>query len=486
MDKTEVIIDTALSEKGEPIKVELERTIDGQTEQLSYLLTPRPGASGLLDLQLNPMPTLEIASDWPVEDLNKAFTAAGVEPKVAPGMQVVRVAGQAVTDHADYARLIAAGRGRSVDVVFRDAAGREVTVQIAARPRLTYEVAAKEGDGASGAAAVVGTHHVLGLAPATVIDSISPGMPAEEAGLKVGDVIVKVGATSWPAGLKGVSAAVKAADGAPVQVVVLREGKELTFEIKPHKGLLGILPVEGDEQTVIRDVLPQSPLAEMRLPRGSRLVSVGGKEVKSLRDAQLVLTELAEANPDGFDVAVAVLKNIGNETQPVTQTVRVSAADAKALSHLSWDPTLSPRVFTVEMVTIQGENLADSMALGFRKAHKSMLQVYLTILRVVQTSVHPSQFQGPVGIAHTGTRIAKQGWTYLIFFFGLISVNLAVVNFLPIPVVDGGHMVFLLIEKIKGSPVAPKVQQAALFAGLAMLLCLFLYVTYNDILRLFA
>jgi regulator of sigma E protease len=63
-------------------------------------------------------------------------------------------------------------------------------------------------------------------------------------------------------------------------------------------------------------------------------------------------------------------------------------------------------------------------------------------------------------------------------------VNLAVINFLPIPVLDGGHVVFLLIEKIKGAPPSAALQNAAMFAGLALLGCVMLLVTYNDIARM--
>jgi regulator of sigma E protease len=113
-----------------------------------------------------------------------------------------------------------------------------------------------------------------------------------------------------------------------------------------------------------------------------------------------------------------------------------------------------------------------------------MLQVYVTLGRLFQGSVGVQHLQGPVGIVHTGTRVARQGGTYLLFFLGLISVNLAVINFLPIPIVDGGHMVFLLVEKLKGSPVSDRIQTAALYVGLAMILSIFAMTFYYDIARI--
>ena len=127
----------------------------------------------------------------------------------------------------------------------------------------------------------------------------------------------------------------------------------------------------------------------------------------------------------------------------------------------------------------------DAVSLGFKKTHQFITNTYMTLLRLTQGTVPADKMSGPVGIVHQGTIIAERGWEYLLFFLGLISVNLAVINFLPIPITDGGQAVFLAIEKIKGSPVSVKIQTVATVVGLALLLCVFLFVTYNDALRLY-
>ena len=113
-----------------------------------------------------------------------------------------------------------------------------------------------------------------------------------------------------------------------------------------------------------------------------------------------------------------------------------------------------------------------------------MTQTYLTIVRLVQGRVDHRELRGIVGIADEGTRIAKQGGTYLLFFLGLLSINLAVMNFLPIPILDGGQMLFLLIEKLKGSPVSIRVQEIATYVGLALIGSLLLVTLYYDTGRL--
>ncbi len=73
----------------------------------------------------------------------------------------------------------------------------------------------------------------------------------------------------------------------------------------------------------------------------------------------------------------------------------------------------------------------------------------------------------------------------LLYFLAIISINLAVLNILPVPVLDGGHLLFLGIEKIKGSPVSERVLAIANYIGLALVLSLMIYATRNDILRVF-
>jgi regulator of sigma E protease len=91
---------------------------------------------------------------------------------------------------------------------------------------------------------------------------------------------------------------------------------------------------------------------------------------------------------------------------------------------------------------------------------------------------------GPLGIINLGGQIAQSSTVKFLFFLAMISANLAVINFLPLPIVDGGLMVFLLIEKIKGSPVSLRVQVATQMIGIFLIVSLFLLVTYNDAVRL--
>ena len=94
------------------------------------------------------------------------------------------------------------------------------------------------------------------------------------------------------------------------------------------------------------------------------------------------------------------------------------------------------------------------------------------------------QLHGPVGIVHIGTKVADRGFMYLLFFLAMISVNLAVLNFLPLPIVDGGLFLFLVYEKIRGRPPSIAFQNAAALLGLALIGTLFVVTFFNDVMRL--
>ena len=91
---------------------------------------------------------------------------------------------------------------------------------------------------------------------------------------------------------------------------------------------------------------------------------------------------------------------------------------------------------------------------------------------------------GPVLIAQASYESAKSGLGKLIYFLAIISINLAVLNILPVPVLDGGHLLFIGVEKIKGSPVSEKTLVIANYVGFAMIISLMIYATKNDIMRI--
>ncbi|NLE59524.1 MAG: PDZ domain-containing protein [Planctomycetes bacterium] len=127
-----------------------------------------------------------------------------------------------------------------------------------------------------------------------------------------------------------------------------------------------------------------------------------------------------------------------------------------------------------------------AMMIGVHQTYYFIEMVYLIIQRmVVDRSVGFDTVAGPIGIVKAGSDIAQEDFGRLLYFLALISANLAVINFLPLPIFDGGVMVFLIIEKIKGSPIPIKIQVVTQLVGLALIITIFAYVMLNDIQRIF-
>jgi regulator of sigma E protease len=122
---------------------------------------------------------------------------------------------------------------------------------------------------------------------------------------------------------------------------------------------------------------------------------------------------------------------------------------------------------------------------GASETRDFILQFYVTLRRMIGGSVSYKQAMGPVGIVRFGAMSAARGTDWLVWFLAMISANLAVANFLPIPVMDGGLFVLLILEGFQGRPLSAKTQQVIQFVGLAIILSLFLLVTYQDITRPF-
>ncbi|MBW3543042.1 MAG: site-2 protease family protein, partial [Planctomycetes bacterium] len=129
----------------------------------------------------------------------------------------------------------------------------------------------------------------------------------------------------------------------------------------------------------------------------------------------------------------------------------------------------------------KADNVLAAIGLGISHTKNWAVDIYLTLRNLVTGRISPKELHGPVGIARVAYRIAEQGIPELLLFLGMLSVNLAVLNFLPIPVLDGGHMVFLIWEGVTRRKPSEKVLVAATYAGFIFVLALMVAVLYLDI-----
>jgi regulator of sigma E protease len=130
---------------------------------------------------------------------------------------------------------------------------------------------------------------------------------------------------------------------------------------------------------------------------------------------------------------------------------------------------------------LQTDDFGEAISMGINQTENKGMEIFLTLRSLVRGDVSVKNLQGPVGIANAAYQIASTGLGELLSFLGFLSVNLAILNFLPIPILDGGHMVFLIWEGITGQKPGEKVLAAATWVGAMFILSLIALVMYMDI-----
>jgi regulator of sigma E protease len=177
-------------------------------------------------------------------------------------------------------------------------------------------------------------------------------------------------------------------------------------------------------------------------------------------------------------------------TAPVTQ-VKLTIQRAKETQTVALVPAVDETwplvdrgwIFMPDERRQKADNIVEAVSLGLRDTKNNMKEVLQTLYSMFSGRVSVKLLGGPITIAKTAYRIAGYDIWEFIFFMGMISINLAVINFLPIPVLDGGHMVFLFYEKIRGRQASEAVRVGATYAGLAVILSLMVFVIYLDLTR---
>ena len=130
-------------------------------------------------------------------------------------------------------------------------------------------------------------------------------------------------------------------------------------------------------------------------------------------------------------------------------------------------------------------SLWEGMKLDLYVTKSTVVGLYTLIVQSIHGKANLSEVSGPVGLVGIVGDAYHFGFSYLLSLAGLISVNLAIINLVPFPALDGGRILFVLIEKIKGSRINPKIANAVNMVGFGLLIVLMLLVTYHDIIKLF-
>ncbi len=270
--------------------------------------------------------------------------------------------------------------------------------------------------------------------------------------------------------------------------------RDLIDRFREHAGAtvsLSMVDVDKQKRSVpftvphcLRTLLGVGPEARILTVGGRdsiRIETTRGKETVSARyheGTRTLLTELAGQR----QVPIEFRRNVMSPVETRLIDVSEDMLDPW-LGRVAFAPNAA---LAAETRLLKGANPLDAIRIGVHKTYYFVVQVYQFLHRMIfSRTVSAEAMSGPLGILDVGGKFAQSGGVRFLFFLAIISANLAVINFLPLPIVDGGLMVFLLIEWIKGSPVNLRVQVATQMIGIFLIIGMFLFVTYNDIIRMF-
>ncbi|MBX3353915.1 MAG: site-2 protease family protein [Phycisphaeraceae bacterium] len=503
-----VATNVAMARAHKPLTMVVER--EGVDEAMVFTATPRVGAqTRLLEVGLAPAfsTTLARVSEYApdIRSLVRNERDANGLGDIPEGSVLLRVDGVDAASPDAISRAARQTGGAPVVATFRLPGGAERDATIIPSARFP-EVGVQPDNGGPPRA----TPHVLGFTPPMRV--LDPGVRGGAAGLRAGDVFARIGPTDWPDIASGVNA-IRAASGSAIDLVVLRDGAFVTLRAPvSREGSIGFSIAPATETKILAATAPGArpgtrlapvervegqpepaqpvfAARSLNLPPGAVLESIDARPIASFVDIHRALADARERSEgETITLSLVVRLPLGasfGEGPTETHEWTVSRADLAQAGALSWASSINEFHFEPLMVTRKAGNPISAMAMGVQETHRVMMSAYLTIARLFQGSVKVEHLKGPVGIAHIGAVVAKRGIIDLIFFMAIISVNLAVLNFLPLPIVDGGLFVFLLWEGITGKPVSPTVQGATAMIGLLLIGALFLLVTFNDITNLF-
>lgn len=310
-----------------------------------------------------------------------------------------------------------------------------------------------------------------------------PGSAAAVAGIQPGDQIVTVMGRSvkrW----EDIETAVQASEGKPIALRIERGGVHREVSVTPRRQTL--TDFFGDEHQVwaigvgpflsptVGRVMDGFPAAEAGIKVGDRIVAVNGEPVGTFEE----LARQIYARP-GQEVTLMVERD--GERLPITMTPKAETRqDASGRTVTEGRIGISP----AESLLYESVGPLTAMYHATVVTASTSVLIVRVLWKMVEGDVSPRTIGGPILMAKMTGEQAQQGLDRLIWLTAVISINLAVLNLLPIPILDGGHLCFFFVELLRGKPVSLKMREMAQRVGLVLLVALMIFAFYNDIFRL--
>jgi regulator of sigma E protease len=339
---------------------------------------------------------------------------------------------------------------------------------------------------------------VIGVTPSYPSAVVAPASPGAAGPVQPFDLVVRAG--DRPVKHAGdLQAALAAARSAPLDLEVLREhparAPGVAVSAYDPVKLAGVPTCDAAGKptvaladpaisTVVAAVTPGGPAAQAGLHRGDAIAAVNGKPVRSFRDLNLLSGEFQAGKPaklvlaGGREVTLvpaeeAYVDDLTKERQ--TRVVLGFAPDSRSL--------VEPAALVAEQVPLRLPFVEAAAASAGHLADVVRITV-LGIARIVTGDISFRTVGGPIMLFSIAAQAAEEGIESFLFKMALISVNLGLMNLLPIPVLDGGHLAACLVEWVTRRPLSIRTREVANLVGIVLLVVLMLFVFKNDIVRL--
>ena len=333
------------------------------------------------------------------------------------------------------------------------------------------------------------------------LTAVRKGSIAEKAGFQKGDLILKINGNAEVDPLRLPSIVFQNA-GKPMTFEVRREDADpkappvvLTATPDDTPPWVGVVVSESIDlpglgmaypvRTKVESVLADSPAAKAGIKPGDLIDSLNFPAIAD--DPLFKKARKIEFNDDSpkwpFAFHLLQLRNFN-----AVQLTRNGASDVislKAEPVADWYALDRGEQLLALIQKGQPLDTLSAISRGFDDTVDNVLSIYAMLRSLVQGRVSHKGLGGPILIANVAYDRATSGFTELVHFLGFLSINLAVLNFLPIPPLDGGQMVFLIAEKVRGRPLPDSALIAGTYVGLVLVLCLMVFVLFQDIARYF-
>ncbi|MHC4327442.1 MAG: site-2 protease family protein [Planctomycetota bacterium] len=481
LDFTNIALAAALSGRDEKIPMRV-RHADGSEEDLELVAEQLPGESmrgfGILAPGALTVAKLSKDGDEYTEYLH-------LKTGLLPGDNVESVDGKHVAAGWEFRKAVQHTLAPEVTLSVERTAddGRievvETQVRLNVRATNSYDV---ESEGQ--------LSHICSMVPRLQVTSVSTEQDTSGGetgpGLQSGDIVLAAGDVENPT-YKQMRDITTEHEDKELSVKVLRRddagGEKIrTVTVLPRRRsndgrvIIGIgLGLDFEHAVVARTITAVGGPAKLEIPQGAAITAVDGAPVSSFYDVVREIRRYpGERITIDWRLDAETAGNIALEVGTNEGFISVKSDFAEIIP-----------LETLEKIYKAGGPV-DAVVMGYRKTLMFIAQTYVTLKRLVGGLVSPKNLMGPVGIISMSYKIvAQRPFVYYVYFLGLISAVIAVFNFLPLPPLDGGLVVLLFVEKVKGSAFSEHIQTVIAYTGWILILALFLYVTFNDILRTF-